>query len=225
MVRFLGLSVIQQRAHRGLRWWFVWSVCFCFSCIQHVEARQQVRQSEGAQLGDGIHEWGVRGGGQSASCFVLCLGCFGAAAQLPWREWNTGQKAFIRAGGCLTQCVFHCIKDMLIDANHTGLDVRKEDFGHTVEFDRVTAPHDHPKPFWFYGFKDQVHLSVISLVCLQTYIFTDGEDEELKKKIGEFHVGNRDAHCLIFLVFRKTKSYFKGHKNSALSFLPLWKIV
>lgn len=26
-------------------------------------------------------------------------------------------------------------------------------------------------------------------VCPQTYIFTDGEDEELKKKIGEFYEG------------------------------------
>lgn len=47
----------------------------------------------------------------------------------------------------------------------------------------------------FYGFKEQAHLSVISLVSLQTYIFTDGEDAELKKKIGKFHEGNRDAHC------------------------------
>lgn len=78
---------------------------------------------------------------------------------------------------------------MLIDANHTGLVVGKKDFGHTVGFDRVTASHDHPESFGFYGFKDQVHLSVISLVCLQTYIFTDGEDEELKKKIGKFHEG------------------------------------
>lgn len=72
-----------------------------------------------------------------------------------------GQKAFIRARGCLTQCVFHCIKDMSIDANHTGLDVRKEDFGHTL--DHVTAPHDHPKLFRFYGFKD--HSSVMSFIC------------------------------------------------------------
>lgn len=28
------------------------------------------------------------------------------------------------------------------------------------------------------------------LVCSQTYIFTDGEDEELKKKIGKFYDGN-----------------------------------
>lgn len=36
--------------------------------------------AEGAQPGGGIHEWGVCEGGQSASSFVLCLGCFGAAA-------------------------------------------------------------------------------------------------------------------------------------------------
>lgn len=27
----------------------------------------------------------------------------------------------------------------------------------------------------------------MSLLCSQTYIFTDGEDEELKKKIGKFY--------------------------------------
>lgn len=139
MVWFLSLSVIQQWAHRGLCRWFFRSVCCRFSCIQHVEARQQVQQGEGAQPGDGMHEWGVRGGGQSASCFVLCLGCFGAAAELPWREWNGGQKAFISARGCLTRRVFHCIKDMSIDANHTGPGVRKTGSGHTVECDRVTT--------------------------------------------------------------------------------------
>ena len=30
----------------------------------------------------------------------------------------------------------------------------------------------------------------MSLVYLQTYIFTDGEDEDLKKKIGEFYEGD-----------------------------------
>lgn len=38
-------------------------------------------------------------------------------------------------------------------------------------------------------------------LCLQTYIFTDGEDEELKKKIGRFYggdfmAGNKEEHCL-----------------------------
>jgi len=28
---------------------------------------------------------------------------------------------------------------------------------------------------------------VISLVSSQTYVFTDGEDEELKRKIGKFY--------------------------------------
>lgn len=73
----------------------------------------------GAQPGDGMLEWGVRRGGQSASCFVLCLGCLWVAAELPWREWNMGQRAFISAWGCLTQCVLQRIKDTLIDANHT----------------------------------------------------------------------------------------------------------
>lgn len=55
--------------------------------------------------------------------------------------------------------------------------------------------------FDFVDIKDQFHLSVISIICLQTYIFTDGEDEELKKKIGKFNkgdfvFGNRGAHCV-----------------------------
>lgn len=50
-----------------------------------------------------------------------------------------GQKAFISARGCLTRRVFHCIKDMSIDANHTGPGVRKTGSGHTVECDRVTT--------------------------------------------------------------------------------------
>lgn len=54
-------------------------LCYSFRCIQHVEAQQQVQQSAGAQPGVVIHEWGVCGGGQSASSFVLCLGCFGVA--------------------------------------------------------------------------------------------------------------------------------------------------
>lgn len=40
------------------------------------------------------------------------------------------------------------------------------------------------------GLKDQEHLSVLSSLCSQTFIFTDGEDEELKKKIGKFYEGN-----------------------------------
>lgn len=31
---------------------------------------------------------------------------------------------------------------------------------------------------------------MMSPLCSQTYIFTDGEDEELKKKIGMFYEGN-----------------------------------
>lgn len=55
-------------------------VCQIRVLLFYVEARQQVQQSDGARPGDGMHEWGVRGGGESASGFVLCLGCFRAAA-------------------------------------------------------------------------------------------------------------------------------------------------
>lgn len=49
---------------------------------------------------------------------------------------------------------------------------------------------------WIY--RASALICVVSLFCPQTYIFTDGEDEELKKKIGEFHEGgfksgNREA--------------------------------
>lgn len=61
-------------------------------------------------------------------------------------------------------------------------------------------------------------------VCLQTYIFTDGEDEELKKKIGKFYEGNfiifKGTEIHIVLLERELwineQSYFD--KNSALSF-------
>lgn len=81
---------------------------------------------------------------------------------------------------------------MLIDANHTRFHRRQRDFGHTVGFDRVTASHDQPNQSGFdlVGFKEQDHSSVISPICFQTYIFTDGEDEELKKKIGKFYEGD-----------------------------------
>lgn len=66
-------------------------LCDRFRCIQHVEAWQQVQQSAGLSwVGGGgrvvIHESGVCGGGQSASSFVLCLGCFGVLVWFPWRE-------------------------------------------------------------------------------------------------------------------------------------------
>lgn len=69
-----SVSRTAASTQKDLCWWFIRSVCHCSSCIQHVEARQQVQQSVGAQPGDGIHEWSVRGGGQSASCFVLLSG-------------------------------------------------------------------------------------------------------------------------------------------------------
>lgn len=91
---------------------------------------------------------GMRGGGQSASCFVLCLGCFGAAAELPWRGRNTAQRAFISGWTCLTRRVFRHIKDASIDANHTRPGARRrQDFGHAVEMNRVTT---HTQPL--YGF-------------------------------------------------------------------------
>lgn len=31
-----------------------------------------------------------------------------------------------------------------MDANHTGFHRKKRDFGHTVEFDRMTGSHDLP---------------------------------------------------------------------------------
>lgn len=58
---------------------------------------------------------------------------------------------------------------------------------------------------------------MFSLVCLQTYIFTDGEDEELKKKIGKFHEGDfllgTEMDIVVFERGRinNEKSYFKGH--------------
>lgn len=69
----------------------------------------------------------------------------------------------------------------------------------TVECDRVIGPHDRPRVvliLWIY--RASALICVVSLFCPQTYIFTDGEDEELKKKIGEFHEGgfasgNREA--------------------------------
>lgn len=45
-----------------------------------------------------------------------------------------------------------------------------------------------------------MHLRVIPpplLVCSQTYIFTDGEDEELKRKIGEFYEGGTERHIVM----------------------------
>lgn len=44
--------------------------------------------------------------------------------------------------------------------------------------------------FDFMDLKTRRHLSVMSPLCSQTYIFTDGEDEELKKKIGTFYEGD-----------------------------------
>lgn len=77
LLTFLNLSVTQMRRQRD-RHFFHAAV---FISINHFEARQQVQQSDEAQPRDVIHERGVCvGGGQSASSFVVCLGCFGAAA-------------------------------------------------------------------------------------------------------------------------------------------------
>lgn len=95
---------------------------------------------------------GMRWGGQSASCFVLCLRCFGAAAELPWRGRSAAQRAFISGWTCLTRRVFRRIKDASIDANHTGPGARRrQDFGHAVEMNHVTA---HTWPLYgFYGIR------------------------------------------------------------------------
>lgn len=61
-----------------------------------------------------------------------------------------------------------------------------------------------------------MHLCVISpLVCLQTYIFTDGEDEELKKKIGKFYEGHFMLGTEMRIMLLQSSEHMKGHKNSA----------
>ena len=61
-------------------------------------------------------------------------------------------------------------------------------------------------------------------VCLQTYIFTDGEDEELKKKIGKFHEGDfllgTEMHVVVLErgLINNEKGLFGVIKNYALSF-------
>lgn len=77
---------------------------------------------------------------------------------------------------------------MLITAH--WMDVREEGFGHTVEFDRVTGRFTRSSKALII-FVDFTTTDLNSpFVCLQTHIFTDGEDAELKKKIGKCHVGN-----------------------------------
>lgn len=65
----------------------------------------------------------------------------------------------------------------------------------------------------FVDFKDQVHLSVISLACLQTYIFTDGEDEVLKKKIGKFYEGGFMLGTEMHIVLEKCLIYEKPNHS------------
>uniref|UniRef100_A0A8D3DQG3 O-fucosylpeptide 3-beta-N-acetylglucosaminyltransferase n=1 Tax=Scophthalmus maximus TaxID=52904 RepID=A0A8D3DQG3_SCOMX len=134
----------------------------------------------------GTHEWGcVRGPDSLPPPLFYVWDASGRLHSCHGESETQGQKAFIGARGCLTRRVFRRIKGALIDANHTGFQRSTGDFGHTVTFlDRVAASHAGGFDveggesthltcplFFFFGFS-------------QTYIFTDGEDEELKRKMG-----------------------------------------
>lgn len=62
-------------------------------------SRSCIQLGSTSSRGEGLsRDWDTWEGRQSASCFVLCLGCFGGGCIVAMESEMQGQRGFIRAG-------------------------------------------------------------------------------------------------------------------------------